>query len=107
MLPELGLNGTLADDCEDCPARGKLFVKTGTVALPDYVNGRLIQAESLGGYMEAEPGRFHAFYLVVNGAAAQNIDDALKIFDGLADVSAILQEDGAKQEETTSQDDER
>ncbi len=75
--------------------------------MPDYVNGRLIQAESLGGYMEAEPGRFHPFYLVVNGAAAQNIDDALKIFDGLADVSAILQEDGAKQEETTLQDDEQ
>ena len=67
----------------------------------------LIQAESLGGYLEAEPGRFHAFYLVVNGAAAQNIDDALKVFDDLADVSAILQEDGAKQEETTSRVDEQ
>jgi hypothetical protein len=44
---------------------------------------------------------------VVNGAAAQNIDDALKIFDDLADVSAILQEDGAKREETTSQVDEQ
>jgi D-alanyl-D-alanine carboxypeptidase/D-alanyl-D-alanine-endopeptidase (penicillin-binding protein 4) len=71
------------------------------------VNGRLIQAESLGGYLEAEPGRFHAFYPVVNGAAAQNIDDALEIFDDLADVSAILQEDGAKREETTSQVDEQ
>jgi serine-type D-Ala-D-Ala carboxypeptidase/endopeptidase (penicillin-binding protein 4) len=71
------------------------------------VNGRLIQAESLGGYLEAEPGRFHAFYLVVNGATAQNIDGALKIFDDLADVSAILQEDGAKREETTSQVDEQ
>jgi hypothetical protein len=70
------------------------------------VNGRLIQAESLGGYLEAEPGRFHSF-LVVNGATAQNIDGALKIFDDLADVSGILQEDGAKREETTSQVDEQ
>jgi hypothetical protein len=31
------------------------FVKTGTVALPDPVNGRLIQAQSLGGFLEANP----------------------------------------------------
>jgi len=107
MLPELGVNGSLADACKDCPARGKVFAKTGTVALPDYVNGRLILAESLGGYMEAGPGRFHAFYLVVNGASARNIDDVLRVFNDEADIAAILQEDGAKQEETTSQADEQ
>ena len=107
MLPELGVNGTLADDCEDCPARGKVFAKTGTVALGDYVNGRLILAESLGGYMETEPGRFHAFYLVVNGASARNIDDVLRVVNDESDIAAILQEDGAKLEETTSQDDEQ
>ena len=107
MLPELGVNGSLADACKDCPARGEVFAKTGTVALPDYVNGRLILAESLGRYLEAEPGRFHTFYLAVNAATARNIDDALKIFDDLADVAAILCEDGAKQEETTSQADEQ
>jgi len=48
MLPELGVNGSLAKDCKDCPARGKVFAKTGTIALPDFVNGRLIEAESLG-----------------------------------------------------------
>lgn len=107
MLPELGVNGSLADVCKDCPARGKVFAKTGTVALPDLVNQRLIQAESLGGYMESEPGRFHVFYLVVNGAAARNIDDALKIFNNLADVSAILQEDASRRQGEASQGDEQ
>jgi D-alanyl-D-alanine carboxypeptidase/D-alanyl-D-alanine-endopeptidase (penicillin-binding protein 4) len=106
MLPELGVNGSLADVCRDCPAKGKVFAKTGTVALPDAINGRLIQAESLGGYLEVEPDRFHVFYLVVNGATAQDIDDALQIFDDLADIAAILQED-ASQRGAASQGDEQ
>ena len=98
MLPELGVNGSLADDvCRDCPAKGKVFAKTGTVALPDPVNERLIQAESLGGYLEVEPGRFHVFYLVVNGATAQDIDDVVQIFKDLANVAASLQEDASQQ----------
>ena len=36
MLPELGVNGSLANACKECPARGKVFAKTGTVALPDF-----------------------------------------------------------------------
>jgi len=102
MLPELGVDGSLADVCEDCPANEKVFAKTGTVALPDYVNGgRLIQAESLGGYMEAESGQFHVFYLVVNDAAVEDIDGALQIFNDLADISAILQEDASRQGENS------
>jgi hypothetical protein len=57
--------------------------------------------------METEPGRFHAFYLVVNGASARNIDDVLRVVNDESDIAAILQEDGAKLEETTSQDDEQ
>jgi hypothetical protein len=75
------------------------FVKTGTVALPDPVNGRLIQAQPLGGFLEAEPNQFHGFYLVVNRATAQDIDDVLRIFDDLADISAILQMDASQQGE--------
>jgi D-alanyl-D-alanine carboxypeptidase/D-alanyl-D-alanine-endopeptidase (penicillin-binding protein 4) len=107
MLPELGVNGSLAKDCENCPAKGKVFAKTGTVALPDFVNGRLIEAESLGGYMEAEPGKFHVFYLVVNGASAQNIDDALKVFNDLSDIAAILQQDASHQGDSSHSSDQQ
>jgi D-alanyl-D-alanine carboxypeptidase/D-alanyl-D-alanine-endopeptidase (penicillin-binding protein 4) len=101
MLPELGVDGSLANSCDDCPAKSKVFAKPGTVALPDLVNGRLTQAESLGGYMEAESGQFHVFYLVVNGATAQGIDDAVKILDDLNDISANLQEDASQQGEAS------
>ena len=32
------------------------FAKVGTVGLPDFVNVGLVDNESLGGYMEANPG---------------------------------------------------
>jgi serine-type D-Ala-D-Ala carboxypeptidase/endopeptidase (penicillin-binding protein 4) len=99
MLPELGVDGSLATSCEDCPAKSKVFAKPGTVALPDLVNARLTQAESLGGYMESESGQYHVFYLVVNGATAQDIDDAVKILDDLNDISADLQENASQQGE--------
>jgi D-alanyl-D-alanine carboxypeptidase len=35
MLPELGVNGGLAESCKDCLAKGKVFAKPGTVSLPD------------------------------------------------------------------------
>ena len=65
MLPELGVNGSLTSDCKDCPAKSKVFAKPGTVALPDYVNQSLLDNESLGGYLEVEPGHYHVFYLVI------------------------------------------
>jgi len=103
MLPELGVNGSLATACKDCPAKGKVFAKPGTVSLPDYVNERLVDNESLGGYLEAKPGHFHVFYLVVNGATAENIQDALKVFDDLSDISAIMQEEASRGEGETAQ----
>jgi serine-type D-Ala-D-Ala carboxypeptidase/endopeptidase (penicillin-binding protein 4) len=104
MLPELGVNGGLAEDCKNCPAKGKVFAKPGTVGLPDYVNERLVDNESLGGYMEAKPGHFHVFYLVVNGAEAQNIGEVLKVFNDLSDISAIRQEDISDQGGTSQGD---
>src|SRR5215208_6798354 len=97
MLPVMGVNGSLANNCKNCPAKGKVFAKTGTVSLPDYVNVGLVDNQSLGGYMEARPGHFHVFYLVVNGAIAKNIEDAIKIFDDVNNNGAILQQDASNQ----------
>jgi D-alanyl-D-alanine carboxypeptidase/D-alanyl-D-alanine-endopeptidase (penicillin-binding protein 4) len=100
MLPELGVDGSLAKGCDNCSAaKGKVFAKPGTIALPDLVNGRLTQAESLGGYMESESGQYHVFYLVINGATAQNIDEAIEIVDDLNEISTILQGDASQQGE--------
>jgi serine-type D-Ala-D-Ala carboxypeptidase/endopeptidase (penicillin-binding protein 4) len=97
MLPELGVDGTLGYDCEDCLARGKVFAKPGTVAYTDNVNGRVIEAESQGGYLETEPGRFHVFVLVVNSATVQNIEEVLKVGTDVADIAAIRQEEASNQ----------
>ena len=47
--------------------------------------------------MEARPGRFHVFYLVVNGAKAKNVEDVLKMFNDINNICAILQEDASNQ----------
>ena len=95
MLPVMGVDGSLAENCKDCPAKGKVFAKVGTVSLPDYVDGSLLDNESIGGYMEAKPGHFHVFYLVVNGARAKNIQEVLEIFNNVNDISALLQEEAS------------
>jgi serine-type D-Ala-D-Ala carboxypeptidase/endopeptidase (penicillin-binding protein 4) len=59
MLPVLGVNGSIANVCEDCPAKGKVFAKTGSVGLPAFVKPVEIEAESLGGYMEVNRHRSH------------------------------------------------
>ncbi len=68
------------------------------------MNGRLIAAESLGGHLEAEPGHYRPFYLVVNGAVAKDIDDALKVCDDSAEISVVLQEDASHQAEDSQSD---
>jgi hypothetical protein len=48
--------------------------------------------------MEVKPGRFHVFYLVVNGARAGNVNEALEIFNNVNNISAILQEESPHEE---------
>ena len=67
MLPILGVDGSLATFCTHCPAKGKVFAKTGTVGYPDTLNNRLTLGWALAGYLEVKPGRYYAYDLVVNG----------------------------------------
>ncbi|MFJ9855714.1 D-alanyl-D-alanine carboxypeptidase [Streptomyces sp. NPDC101150] len=58
-LPILGVDGTLAESCRHCPARGKVFAKTGTAAGGDALNDRLaVGAETAAGYLETRKGHF-------------------------------------------------
>ena len=61
------------------------------------MNGRVIEAESQGGYLETEPGRFHVFFIVVNSATVQNIEEVLKVGTDVADIAAIRQEEASNQ----------
>ncbi|MFD0379317.1 D-alanyl-D-alanine carboxypeptidase/D-alanyl-D-alanine-endopeptidase [Streptomyces sp. NPDC127112] len=94
-LPVLGVDGLLADNCRSCPARGKVFAKTGAAVGGDSLNGRFaVGAITIAGYLDRGGGRFDPFYAGVNGASTANTDPAgiLSIGNDLALVAAALQE---------------
>ncbi|MFF2045452.1 D-alanyl-D-alanine carboxypeptidase/D-alanyl-D-alanine-endopeptidase [Kitasatospora sp. NPDC058170] len=93
-LPILGVDGSLADSCPgDCPARGKVFAKPGTVAGFDAVNQRIaVGAQTLGGYLETADGCLHTFFVGANGASAPDIEGVIDTITDVAGIAAILQE---------------
>ena len=68
-LPILGVDGTLVDAvAADCPARGKVYAKTGTLSWDDVMNGRtLLTSKALAGTMTSARGRSLVVALYVNG----------------------------------------
>ncbi|MFI5671337.1 D-alanyl-D-alanine carboxypeptidase/D-alanyl-D-alanine-endopeptidase [Streptomyces sp. NPDC051704] len=94
-LPVLGVDGLLAENCRSCPARGKVFAKTGAAVGGDALNDRLaVGAITIAGYLDKGGGRFDPFYAGVNGAATPtaNPADILSIANDLALIAAYLQE---------------
>jgi serine-type D-Ala-D-Ala carboxypeptidase/endopeptidase (penicillin-binding protein 4) len=95
-LPVLGVDGSLGEFCTSCPAQGKVFAKTGTVAGLDDLNQRLqIGAMTLGGYLEAGEGRYEVFYVGVTGATATTIEELVDVLRDVADIGAFMQEGAA------------
>lgn len=98
-LPILGVDGLLADNCTHCPARGKVFAKTGAAVGLDALNNRLaVGAITIAGYLDKGNGHFDAFFAGVNGASTPDTDvnGVLDIADDLAMISAYLQEAAAR-----------
>ena len=95
MLPILGVDGSMASFCTNCPAKGKVFAKTGTVGLSDLLNQRSTLAWALAGYIQVKPGRYDVYDLVVNGSVAQDFPAVFAVATDAANISAILQEQAA------------
>ncbi|MFJ6479478.1 MULTISPECIES: D-alanyl-D-alanine carboxypeptidase/D-alanyl-D-alanine endopeptidase [unclassified Streptomyces] len=94
-LPILGVDGLLAENCRSCPARGKVFAKTGAAVGGDALNDRLaVGAITIAGYLGKGGGRFDTFYAGVNGASTPGADptEVLAISNDLAMIAAYLQE---------------
>lgn len=94
-LPVLGVDGLLADNCRSCPARGKVFAKTGAAVGGDSLNDRLaVGAITIAGYLDKGGGRYDTFFAGVNGASTPtaNPADILSIANDLALIAAYLQE---------------
>ncbi|MGW4687066.1 D-alanyl-D-alanine carboxypeptidase/D-alanyl-D-alanine endopeptidase [Streptomyces sp. NPDC004244] len=94
-LPVLGVDGLLAENCRTCPARGKVFAKTGAAVGGDSLNDRLaVGAITIAGYLDKGGGRFDTFYAGVTGASTPTADVAgvEAIANDLALIAAYLQE---------------
>ncbi|MCX5408795.1 D-alanyl-D-alanine carboxypeptidase/D-alanyl-D-alanine-endopeptidase [Streptomyces sp. NBC_00335] len=94
-LPILGVDGLLAENCRDCPARGKVFAKTGAAVGLDALNDRLgVGAITIAGYLDKGDGRFDVFYAGVTGASTPTTDPSgiLDIANDVAMIAAYLQE---------------
>jgi D-alanyl-D-alanine carboxypeptidase/D-alanyl-D-alanine-endopeptidase (penicillin-binding protein 4) len=96
-LPILGVDGSNAGTCTDCPAKGKVFAKPGTVIGQDLLNGRLaIADQSQAGYLQTDDGRLLIFVVMVNGASAADIQGVIDVFNDSNVISALLQQQASK-----------
>jgi D-alanyl-D-alanine carboxypeptidase/D-alanyl-D-alanine-endopeptidase (penicillin-binding protein 4) len=93
VLPILGQDGSLAAVQPDSPAAGKVFAKTGTLLDGDTFNGRYrLVTKALGGYMEAESGRFLAFTIIGTQGFFPDLDGVFRANDDVGAIAASLQQ---------------
>jgi D-alanyl-D-alanine carboxypeptidase/D-alanyl-D-alanine-endopeptidase (penicillin-binding protein 4) len=91
-LPILGVDGTLAKSCAaDCPAKGKVFAKTGTLVWDNLLVDRgLLTSKALAGYMTTAGGRKLAFAAFVNGVHMKDGIDTKRVGSDLAKLCEIV-----------------
>ena len=77
-LPVLGRDGTLWNIQPTSPAAGHVFAKTGTFAVDDPLNRRLlVTGKGLAGYLTTADGRHLAFAAYVNNVSVSTDPDAV------------------------------
>jgi D-alanyl-D-alanine carboxypeptidase/D-alanyl-D-alanine-endopeptidase (penicillin-binding protein 4) len=77
-LPILGRDGTLAEVQVSSPAAGHVFAKTGTYAVDDPLNRRLlVTGKGLAGYLTTTAGKRLAFAIYVNNVAVSMAADEI------------------------------
>jgi D-alanyl-D-alanine carboxypeptidase/D-alanyl-D-alanine-endopeptidase (penicillin-binding protein 4) len=84
-LPILGRDGTLAEVQTSAPAAGHVFAKTGTYAVDDPLNRRLlITGKGLAGYLTTAAGKRLAFAVYVNNVSVSTAADEVTRIVGQA-----------------------
>jgi PBP4 family serine-type D-alanyl-D-alanine carboxypeptidase len=84
-LPVLGRDGTLFDIQPNAAAAGHVHAKTGTFAVGDPLNGRLlVTGKGLAGYMTTARGERLAFAAYINNVSVPPELDAVKRITGQA-----------------------
>jgi PBP4 family serine-type D-alanyl-D-alanine carboxypeptidase len=91
-LPVLGRDGTLWDIQPQAPAAGHVFAKTGTFAVNDPLNRRLlVTGKGLAGYMTTARGERLAFAIYVNNVSVSLAPDETKrvVGQALGEIAAM------------------
>ncbi|MEO7082959.1 MAG: D-alanyl-D-alanine carboxypeptidase/D-alanyl-D-alanine-endopeptidase [Gemmatimonadaceae bacterium] len=93
-LPILGRDGTLWNIEPESPAAGKVFAKTGTFAVEDPLNRRLIiTGKGLAGYMTTSSGKRLSFAIYANRIpfpANYPGDEALLVGQALGEIAVAM-----------------
>ena len=94
-LPVLGRDGTLWDIQTESPAAGHVFAKTGTFAVDDPLNGRLlVTGKGLAGYITSAQGERLVVAIYVNNVSVSTAPDDVKrvVGQALGEVAAAAWE---------------
>ena len=94
-LPILGRDGTLFDIQPESPAAGHVSAKTGTFAVDDPLNRRLlVTGKGMAGYMTTAQGERLAFAIYVNNVSVSTAPDEIKrvVGQALGEVAATVYE---------------
>jgi D-alanyl-D-alanine carboxypeptidase/D-alanyl-D-alanine-endopeptidase (penicillin-binding protein 4) len=97
-LPILGVDGSNAGTCTDCPAKGKVFAKPGTVVSVDLLNDNRfsIADQSQAGYLQTDDGRLLVFVLMMNAGSAPDINGVVDVFNDSNEITALLQQQASR-----------
>ncbi|MET7575382.1 D-alanyl-D-alanine carboxypeptidase/D-alanyl-D-alanine-endopeptidase [Streptomyces sp. NPDC005492] len=97
LLPILGVDGSNGISCKtNCPAKGKVFAKPGTILSGDELNQQIgVGAQNEAGYLRTNDGRLLTFFVGVNGASSPDLQTFLSIFNDVNQVTALLQEEAS------------
>jgi len=94
-LPVLGRDGTLWNIQTESPAAGHVFAKTGTFAVEDPLNKRmLVTGKGLAGYLTTATGERCVFAIYVNNVSVSTAPDEVTrvVGQALGEVAAAMYE---------------
>jgi len=94
-LPVLGRDGTLWNIQTESPAVGHVFAKTGTFAVVDPLNRRvLVNGKGLAGYLTTAQGERCAFAIYVNNVSVSTAPDEVTrvVGQALGEIAAAMYE---------------
>lgn len=92
--PVLGVDGTTLHHCRaGNPACGKVYAKTGTFIIPDFLNGQMVlTSKALAGYVDTRSGKRLVFAAYVNNVPLSDTVTADTVGTDLGSIAGLIYE---------------